>query len=155
MERNGTMKPPLHLLATLSAALMIAACERTPATIMTQNPSHAPRPTCLSSEIRDRLGVRFDVAALEELLGTMPASEQQDLLNSLGASGTAPAGGETRDVSVPVRSTDPVRQALLDRVWAPFWETLPPEMLDRIDLPYPGRELAKARRAARTSRNEQ
>jgi hypothetical protein len=37
---------------------------------------------------------------------------------------------------------------LIDRMWAPFWDHLPPELLDRTDLPYAGRELAKARRAA-------
>jgi len=108
----------------------------------------------LSSEVRQRLEGRFDVSALEELLGTMTAEEQQALLHDLGASGRAPAGGETRDVSVMMRSTDPARQALLDRMWAPFWEHLPPELLDRADLPYPGRELAKARRAERAKTGE-
>ena len=148
------MKPPLHLLATITAAVIMAACDRTPATTMSQSEAQAPRPVHLSSEIRGRLEGRFDVTALEELLGTMTPAEQQDLLESLGGSGNVPEGRETKDVTVLARSTDPARQALIDRVWAPFWDHLPPELLDRTDLPYPGRELAKARRAANASARE-
>jgi hypothetical protein len=148
------MKRTLYLVATLSAALFtVVACENTPATTMSQHASHGPRPVHLSSEVRQRLESRFDVSALEELLGTMTVKEQQEILQGLGV-GRPPAGGETRDVSVMMRSTDPARQALLDRIWAPFWEHLPPELLDRTDLPYPGRELAKARRAERAKTGE-
>lgn len=140
------MKRPLLLLATVTTAVMIAACDRTPATSMSQNESQAPRPVRLPSDVRERIEGRFDVTAVEELLGTMTPGEQHNLLESIGAVGTAPPGGETRDVTVLMRSTDPARQALIDRMWAPFWDHLPPELLDRTDLPYPGRELAKARR---------
>ena len=118
---------------------------------MSQHESRGSRPVLLSIEVRGRLEGRFDVTALEELLGTMGPKDQQELLDGLGASGNPPPGGETRDVSVMMRSTDPARQALLDRMWAPYWDHLPDELLDRSDLPYPGRELAKARRAARAS----
>jgi len=116
---------------------------------MSKYDSYTPRPVRLSSEVRGRLEGRFDITALEELLGTMTPEDQQDLLDGLGASGNPPPGGETRDVSVMMRSTDPARQALLDRMWALYWDHLPAELLDRTDLPYPGRELAKARRATR------
>jgi hypothetical protein len=121
---------------------------------MSKHDSQAPRPVHLSSEVRGRLEGRFDVTALEELLGTMAPEDQQELLDGLGASGNPPPGGETRNVSVIMRSTDTARQALLDRMWAPYWDHLPAELLDRTDLPYPGRELAKARRAARAAPSE-
>jgi hypothetical protein len=143
------MNRPLYLTLATTAILAIVACDRTPAITMSQNEARAPQPVRLSSDARSRLGDRFDVAALEALLGTMTATEQQELLEGLGASGSAPAGGETKSVTVMMRSTDPVRQALLDQMWAPFWDHLPPELLDRTDLPYPGRDLAKARQAAR------
>ena len=142
------MNPRLHLLTSVTVAAIIAACDGTPSTTMSQNESPAPRPVRLSSDIRARLEGRFDVTALEELLGTMTPGEQHNMLESLGATGSVPKSGETTDVSVLARSTDPARQALIDRMWAPFWDHLPPELLDRTDLPYPGRELAKARRAA-------
>lgn len=145
------MKRPLHAIATVATAAVLAACDNTPATTMSKHDFQTPRPVRLSREVRGRLEGRFDVTALEELLGTMAPKDQQELLDGLGASGTPPAGGETRDVSVMMRSTDPARQALLDRMWAPYWDHLPAELLDRTDLPYPGRELAKARRAARAT----
>jgi hypothetical protein len=153
---DDTMKPPVHLLATAFAAvIIIAACDRTPATTMSENESQAPRPVRLSSDVRKRWEGRFDVTAVEELLASMTPGDQHDFLVSIGATGTTPSGAETRDVTVLTRSTDPARQALIDRMWAPFWDHLPPELLDRTDLPYPGRELAKARRAARASAREQ
>jgi len=140
------MKPLIHLLATVTAAAVIAACDRTPATTMSQNEFQAPRPVRLPDEVRARLEGRFDVAAVEELLATMHPDDKHDFLVSIGGTRRAPADGETRDVSVLTRSTNPERQALIDRMWAPYWDHLPPELLDRTDLPYPGRELAKARR---------
>jgi hypothetical protein len=145
------MKRSLHIIANVASAVFIAACDNTPATTMSHYESPGPRLVRLSSVVRDRLEGRFDVTALEELLGTMAPNDQQELLEGLGASDSPPEGGETRDVSVMMRSTDPARQALLDRMWAPYWDHLPPEMLNRTDLPYPGRELAKARRAARAT----
>lgn len=97
---------------------------------------------------RERLRKRFDVDALEELLGIMPAAERDEVLSQLGASDEREM--ETTSVVVPMRSSDPVRQALLDRTWAPFWSHLPPDALDRDDLPYPGRELARARRSEKS-----
>lgn len=107
----------------------------------------SPPRVSLPTDIRARLEGRFDLAALEELLATMGTDEQQNYLATLDAGGTPPPGGETGDVTVLAWSSDPARQALLDRVWAPFWEHLPPGSLERTDLPYPGRELARARRA--------
>lgn len=145
------MKLPSHLLATATAVVLaITACDTAPVIMTSQHESHGPRPVRLPAEIRSRLESRFDVAAVEELLGMMAPEEQHEFLESIGATATPPANGETKTVVVFSRSTDPLRQALLDRMWAPFWDHLPPEFLDRTDLPYPGRELAKARRAAIT-----
>jgi hypothetical protein len=133
----------------LIAATALSGCDTTPAVIMTHDgASSRPSPVSLSPDVRGRLQKRFDVDALEELLGTMSVAERAEVLSQLGGSGNREA--ETTDVVVPMRSTDPVRQALLDRVWAPFWSHLPPEALDRDDLPYPGRELARARRTRET-----
>ena len=145
------MKRPLQLLAIVIGALSFSTCDNTPAITMSQHETRGPRPVHLSPDVRGRLEGRFEVSAVEELLGTMTPREQHDLLESIGASDSVPPDGETKDVSVMMRSTDPARQALLDRMWAPFWDHLPPELLDRTDLPFPGRELAKARRAANRS----
>jgi hypothetical protein len=112
---------------------------------MSQHSSGA-HPVQLAPDVRKQLARQFDVAALEELLGTMPVEERPEVLRSFGVADDHDSQAETREVSIMVRSSDPARQALLDRVWAPFWDTLPPEYLDRADLPYPGRELARLRR---------
>src|SRR6476620_358073 len=99
------MKPLLHLLATVTAAAVVAACDRTPATTLSQNEFQAPRPVRLPDDVRARIEGRLDVAAVEELLATMHPDDQDDFLVSIGGTGSAPAGGETRDVSVLTRST--------------------------------------------------
>jgi hypothetical protein len=108
--------------------------------------SSSPRPVQLAHEVRERLARQFDVDALEELLGTMPVEERRGVLESFGAVHDPDSQAETKQVSIMVWSSDPARQALLDRLWAPFWDTLSPEYLDRTDLPYPGRDLARLRR---------
>ncbi|HEY0036899.1 MAG TPA: hypothetical protein VGB66_09450 [Longimicrobium sp.] len=108
--------------------------------------SSSPNPVQLAPEVRKQLARQFDVDALEELLGTIPVEEQACVLTSVGVVHDSDSHAETKQVSIMVWSSDPARQALLDRVWAPFWDTLPPEYLDRTDLPYPGRELARLRR---------
>lgn len=101
--------------------------------------------------MRQQLARQFDVDALEELLGTVAVEERAWVLKSFGVVDDRDDQTETTQVSILVRWSDPARQALLDRVWAPFWDTLPAEYLDRTDLPYPGRELARLRRASERS----
>lgn len=113
--------------------------------------SSSPHPVQLAPEVRKQLARQFDVDALEELLGAMPVEERTWVLESFGVVHDADSQAETKQVSIMVRSSDPARQALLDRVWAPFWDTLPPEYLDHADLPYPGRELARLRRTSERS----
>ena len=99
--------------------------------------------------MRQQLARQFDVDALEELLGTTPVEERAWVLRSFGVTDDSESDEETTEVSIMVWSSDPVRQALLDQVWAPFWDTLPAEYLERSDLPYPGRELARLRRTSK------
>ena len=137
----------------MTAGFVTGACDRTPAIIMSQSEPLTPRPVRLPADVRTRLDGRFDIEAMEELLASMPPAEQQQFLISIGGV-PRPAGEETRDVTVLMGSTDPARQKLIDRMWAPYWDHLPPEFLERTDLPFPGRELARARRAARVSEHE-
>lgn len=49
---------------------------------------------------------------------------------------------------------DPKIQALLEVMWAPYWETLPADALQSESRAYkffPGRKLALERQAARTN----
>jgi hypothetical protein len=73
----------------------------------------------------------------------------------LGGEIPGESAGETTDISIPISSTDPARQALIEQIWAPYWEYQPPEALDRDDLPLPGQELARARRDERKKLDSQ
>jgi hypothetical protein len=46
-----------------------------------------------------------------------------------------------------VKSDNPAKQALLDRMWAPYWEHLPIGAMDDETNPFPGRRLARDRRS--------
>lgn len=147
------MKIPRACLLMIAAA--VAACNdtSTPAAMSNDQPteSHSARePVRLSPELRQKLGASFDVGAVERLLQTMEPAEREAFLQTLTAPSTpdlsGEAGGETRDVRILIRSTDPERQRHLDEMWAPYWDRLPPEALDDPAQPYPGREIARARR---------
>jgi hypothetical protein len=71
----------------------------------------------LEADARAALSHVVDVDALSGLLGGMPPADQWALLASLPASPEVPpAGGETRDVTILIHSSDPARQELLDRL---------------------------------------
>ncbi|HYW07204.1 MAG TPA: hypothetical protein VE913_09625 [Longimicrobium sp.] len=80
--------------------------------------------------------------ALERLLAAVDAPVRPLLLRSF----LVLEPGETPTVTV--KMGDPALQSLLDEVWAPVWEKNP-EMLDRETKDFPGREIARARRAQR------
>lgn len=141
--------PRFSALFFTISSLTLSACETSPATIMTQNrPASHPASSLLTPEARRELEKQFDVSAMDELLASMSPAERQETLIKMGVIQT---GETTRDVTFPVHSDDPERQKLIERMWAPYWDHLPPEWLDRTDLPFPGREIARARRAAKAA----
>lgn len=120
---------------------------------MSAPPPHAirlvqPDPTFrLSSEDRAKIRTGFDVDALERLLAVVVPEGRPMLLSAF----QFPASGPSRFV---VQMGDPTLQPLLDAVWAPMWEHMPPDAIDTETAPYPGRELARHRqlRAAEPGR---
>lgn len=135
------------ILQALACALVLSGCETVSGSVMTQNrPLNRPVSTLLTPEARQELSKSFDLDAMDELLAMMGPEEQRWNLIQMGVVQT---GEETRDVSMPLHSDDPERQKLIERMWAPYWDHFPPEWLDRTDLPFPGREIARVRRAAR------
>jgi hypothetical protein len=117
----------------------------------------------LEPDVRAALARRFDVDALEELLQMMRPEERSHLLASLSIQGSGIRSaspmvqqrspehqdGSTQDVRILVRTSNATKQALLDRIWAPYWDELPKGAVDDQTYPFPGRELARARQAAR------
>ena len=113
----------------------------------------------LDPKLRAELQPAFDVDALEALLQRMDSKERKLFLGTLGAAsqnpptrpqsdGSAQSGHDQED-RVLIRDTDPARQALLDKMWAPYWDLLPKGAVDDPGYPYPGRELARLRQSKR------
>ncbi|HEX8393431.1 MAG TPA: hypothetical protein VF665_13890 [Longimicrobium sp.] len=107
-------------------------------TIRLQTPDPSFR---LTAQDRARIRPGYDVDALERLLAAVIPPVRAGLLSSF----TMPEHPAQR-VGVTVQMGDPALQPLLDEVWAPMWE-LYPDMLDTETKDYPGREIARQRRA--------
>lgn len=113
-----------------------------------QNPSarlEAPDPAFrLTAEQRESIQPGLDLDALERLLAALHPARRAGTLSSFQRPPPEVIGGGL------VRFQDPVLHALLDEVWAPRWEGVPDEWLDDPGMQrFPGREIARARRAAR------
>jgi hypothetical protein len=110
----------------------------------------------LEPQVRAVLQSRFDVDAVESLLQRMDATERTSFLETLVNTrqnppmGDAQTRGESKrqEAWIPVGSSDPERQALLEKMWAPYWDLLPKGAVDDPGYPYPGRELARIRQAS-------
>jgi len=87
-------------------------------------PRPYPVPAVLSPEARAQLAPTFDVQAAEGFFQRMSQEDADRILQDMGVVlGTPPA--ETREVTVPISSSDPAVQALLDQMWAPSRTTVP------------------------------
>lgn len=101
----------------------------------------------LTPEQRASLRRGFDADALERLLAAVEPASRPFILESF----QAPRPGESI-WDTPVNwMSDPVLQAMLEEVWATAWEQRP-ELLDDPNVNFPGKEIAKQRRAARQKR---
>lgn len=148
----------MHIRILLTAVvLLILACGEGIVSREQSPPPRRPGPdesVRLQPELKVQLKARFDVDALEKLLQYMTPDERSPLLNTLQAmvpeTSTHRAvvpGASTSNVTLLIKSTDSVKQSLLDEIWAPYWEHLPLSALDDPTLPFPGRELARVRAA--------
>jgi hypothetical protein len=122
------------------ASLVMGACGDQPA-LSRQSPT--PAGATLSPTIRQQLTTVFDTRAAEQFFQTMSQADADRVLADMGFyAGQTPA--ETEHVSVPMRSTDAATQAVLDRMWAPYWRQLPAGAAHAAALPYPGRPTTPA-----------
>jgi hypothetical protein len=133
--------------------LALAACEHVGKGVTLAMPSNqsarldVPDPEFrLTAEQRSKVQPGFDVNALERLLATLHPDLRMPILSDFQIQEDLVGGGI-------VKFEDPVLQALLEEVWAPRWEKVPDEWLDDEDSRrFPGRNIAKMRRAARGDR---
>jgi hypothetical protein len=139
----------------LVAGMIVVAggCEGTQNTTMS---APAPRPLRMASldpvyrlDAQDRGKVLpgFDVDALERLLAAVTPEARRGLLRYF----QRPEKGEQPGMLVEM--SDPRLQPLLEEVWAPMWDEVgaTDEQLNGNHFGYPGREIARRRRAARAN----
>lgn len=123
---------------------------------MTDPPSHPMRLAMpdasfrLTPQERARIRTGFDVDALERLLAAVVPGVRPEILEDF----LIPERG-SQDVSLLVRMGDPALQPLLDEVWAPMWELMGPDAIEKETADFPGRELARQRRDAMKKRGAQ
>lgn len=145
------------------------ACTAEPETVManrSERPIRLEEPDLtfrLTSSQRARVPRSYDAAALERLLQRVRTDERAEILRQyvlpeVANIASMPRGtargvegqerGEIGDVQFVTGFGDPVLDEILAEVWAPFWESLPPDAVDREDMSmYPGSERARTRRA--------
>jgi hypothetical protein len=99
----------------------------------------------LSPQARAELAPVFDADALERLLRQIRPDMRGEILAHF-QKGKLASGGHL------VQIFDPHLQTILEEVWAPFWENAPDQALDEDWYRMPGREIARARRAAARAR---
>lgn len=101
------------------------------------------------------IGQQFDASAVEQIANRLTEEERRAFLASLGGvpgEATTPRQkGAPQEVSLLVRHSDPEIQALIEKMWAPYWEHLPPEALTDPRYQLPGRKIAAERRQLRSS----
>ncbi|HEX9939443.1 MAG TPA: hypothetical protein VGB15_20035 [Longimicrobium sp.] len=119
----------------------LSACGEHPA-LSRSAPVPQP-PAHLAPTLRAQLSPFVDVSAAQRFFQTMSQADADRLLAGMGFP-QKNVPGETRDVLIPIRSSDPRTQATLDRMWLPYWRLLPREAVEQAEQPYAGRWLAKA-----------
>lgn len=141
--------------ATLMAGALLglAACEHRQQGTLVTSPDAIPlrleAPDAafrLTPDDRATLAPPFDADALERLLREIRPNMRGEILSYFQA-------GTSRGHLVVIH--DSRLQAILEEVWAPFWDNAPDQALEEDWYRMPGRELALARRAAQRAQRDQ
>jgi hypothetical protein len=100
----------------------------------------------LTAEDRAAVAPVFDADALERLLRELRPDMRGEILAYFQI-------GKSNGHLVEIH--DPHLQGILEEVWAPYWDNAPDQALEENWDRMPGREIAKARRAAARARAQQ
>jgi hypothetical protein len=140
------------LKTCLAGVLLLCACEHRQGALVTSpdaQPLRLEAPDAafhLSAEDRAALVPVFDADALERLLQELRPDMRSEVLAYFQK-------GKSSGHLVAIH--DPHLQVILEEVWAPYWDNAPDEAIDEDWYRVPGREIAKARRAAARARGQQ
>ena len=140
------------LATCLAGILTLCACEHRQGAMVTSpeaEPLRLEVPDAafkLTAADRAALAPVFDADALERLLQELRPDTRGEILAYFQ---------KGRSSGHLVEIHDPHLQAILEEVWAPYWDNAPDEALEANWYRMPGREIAKARRAAARARAQQ
>ena len=140
----------------LAAALVVAAsgCEPRAQGItmdVTPKPLRLEVPTTdyrIDPVVRAKVFPGFDVDALDRLLSRVTPARRSEILSYFLVPDN-PQENKGKGLLMVIK--DPELQAVLEEVWAPMWDHVgaTDEEIAQNTYGYPGREIARARRAAR------
>ncbi|HEX8691702.1 MAG TPA: hypothetical protein VF746_04730 [Longimicrobium sp.] len=121
----------------------------TPKPVELRSPAPDPHFRLTPAE-RSKVLPDFDADALERLLSMVIPEMRQEILRHFQPRAPGERLGNL------VQFYDPKLQAVLEEVWAPFWDTASDEEIEKDWYGMPGRLIAKQRREAdRRLRGEQ
>lgn len=139
--------------------LALSGCEyRTRGITMSEPPPKSLRLSTpeagyhLSAADRAKIIPGFDADALERLLSMIRPEMRQEIL----AHFQVPDVPVARDLGEIRVFYDPQLQAVLEEVWAPMWDQVgaTDDILEKNGYGWPGREIAKQRRAVLRERQD-
>ena len=144
--------PRLNLMVLALVVCAITACEHNPsATALAPQPGRplrAEQPDAtfrLTDAQRAKMLSMYDAEAVERLLQMVRPDARASTLRFFQVA------EKPGPHAVLMHLDDPKLQAVLEEVWAPYWDRLPPEAIERERAPIPGRAIARTRRAARAA----
>jgi hypothetical protein len=142
--------PRLNLTILALVVCALTACEHNPSsTALTPTPGRplrAEKPDAtfrLTDAQRGKMLSMYDAEAVERLLQMVRPDVRESMLRYFQVA------EKPGPHAVLLHLEDPKLQAVLEEVWARYWDRLPPEAIERERAPIPGRAIARARRAAR------
>jgi hypothetical protein len=144
--------PRLNLTILAVLICTLTACEHNPSTTaLTPRPGRplrAEQPDVafrLTEAQRAKMLPMYDAESVERLLQMVRPDARDSMLRYFQV---AERPGPH---AVLMHLDDPKLQAVLEEVWAPYWDRLPPEAIERERAPIPGRGVVRARRAAQAA----
>ena len=144
----------MRLRMAVTLVCLSTACIGVEQRMTTPSDKLNPAPFRISAEQKARISRTWDADAVEKIANLLSPEDRRGFMAPLGGiPGETPhPESNPHDVYMMLSHEDPKIQALLDEMWAPYWETLPPDALtstSRAYRGYPGRALALERRAVK------
>jgi hypothetical protein len=138
----------------LLLVILATACFSTEQRMTGPGNQQTLEPIRLSEAQRSSIATQWDADAVEKIANLLNGEDRRSFMHPLGG---VPGDtllkdrGQHGNYYFMLTHPDPRIQDLLHQMWAPFWETLPPEALTSESPAYkfPGRAIALERRAAR------